>query len=455
VPRLYKELADWKAATPNDSAPHGPWWEVFRDPLLSHLEQQVNVSNQNIAASFASYLAAKALVKEARSQYFPTLTAAPSTELAQQPTFPGAAPSKYFNYSVPVDASWAPDLWGRVRNAVQQNVASAQVSAADLENTRLTEQADLAITYYELRGQDSMMELFDATVKSYRTSLELTQSLYKTGIDSQESVVQAETNLRTAEAQATGLAIARAQYEHAIAMLIGLPPGDFSIPKKPLEGDPPVIPVDIPSRLLERRPDIAAAERSMAAANAQIGVGIAAYYPALTLTGSAGFGFAGLTSLPALIWSLGASLSQFIYDGGLRGATVEQYKASYLQAVANYRQTVLTAFEQVEDALATLRISAKELQQQEVAVKASAAYVRIATDRYQTGVDPYLNVQVAQISLLTNEQTAVTLRMQLMTGSVQLVEALGGGWDATKLPGFKEVDSKTPKDQLEPDSARQ
>lgn len=450
-PTAYKELtaADakniegWSTAQPKDDVLRGNWWEMYDDPELNALEERVNISNQTIAASLASFLQARAMVKVARAQYFPTVSLAPGASVQRQPAVaPGAPHGTYEEYTLPVDASWAPDLWGRVANTVKGNVAAAQSSAADLENTRLTEHAEVAVDYFELRSQDMLKEVLDSAVVAYREALKLTQALYETGIDSEESVAEAETQLDTAEAAATNVGIARAQYEHAIAVLIGEPPPSFSMRVEPLKAHPPAIPFGMPSQLLERRPDIAASERLMAQANAQIGVAVSAYYPNLTLTASAGFestGIGKLLTVPSFLWSLGASLSEVLFEGGARAATVEQYRAAYDQTVANYRQTVLTAFQQVEDNLATLRTLSKQIQQQDTAIKAAQRTLAIATDRYKLGLDPYLNVITAQTALLTNEQSMVSLRMQQMTASVQLIEALGGGWDASKMPSQDDI----------------
>jgi len=459
----YKELAvaggdgdtQWKVAQPDDAAIRGNWWELFNDPQLNALEQQVNVSNQNIAASFAAFLQARALVKEARSQYFPTLTTSPSVTRGRQPvatasgrTVTGgttgvtSASGLYTDYSLPFDASWTPDLWGRVRNTVKGDVAAAQASAADLQNTRLTAQAELAVDYYELRSQDAMVQLLDASVAAYQESLKLTQALYETGIDDDEAVAQAEVQLQTTQAQATNLAIARAQYEHAIALLVGQPASSFSITAEvgPVKTDLPAIPVGVPSQLLERRPDIAATERLMAQANAQIGVATSAYYPTLTLSAAAGFESSSLASWltwPSRFWSVGPSVAETLFDAGLRRATVQQYQAAYSQTVANYRETVLTAFQQVEDNLAALRILQQEIGQQDTAVASAQRLLAIATNRYQLGLDPYLDVITAQTALLSAQQTAVTLRLQQLTAAVQLIEALGGGWDVSQMPSSK------------------
>ena len=454
-PPAFKEADGWKVAQPRDDALHGDWWLLFNDPQLNALEKQVNVSNQNIAGAFAAFQQARALVKEARAQYYPTLTVGPSVtrsrtsaNLAQSGSAgvalgagatatPVSSGRTFTDYDLPFDASWTPDLWGRVRNAVKGNVAAAQASAADLENTRLTAQAELAVDYYQLRTQDSLKQLLDATVVAYQQSLQVNQALYDTGIGGEEAVAQAEVQLQATQAQDSNLGIARAQYEHAIAVLIGQPASAFSIAAEPLTAQPPAIPIGVPSQLLERRPDVAADERLMAQANAQIGVATAAYFPTLTLSATAGLESSSLSnwlSWPSRYWSVGPALSETLFDGGLRRATVQQYQAAYDQTVATYRQAVLTAFQQVEDNLAALRILSQQIEQQDAAVAAAQRYLAIASDRYQLGLDPYLDVITAQTTLLSNQQTAATLRMQQLTDSVQLIEALGGGWDAAQLP---------------------
>jgi NodT family efflux transporter outer membrane factor (OMF) lipoprotein len=466
TPKAYKEVngSVWKPAQPQDDKIHGKWWEIFQDPVLNDLEEQVIVSNQNIAAAFANFRAARAIVKEARSAYLPSLSLAPnfSAQGKQGVSSGGSSNSSlgtFSQYSVPINASWQPDVFGRIQATVAEDLASAQVSAADLENEKLTMQADLAVNYYQIRGQDVLIDVLNATVVAYRESLKLTQSLYKTGIDSDESVAQAETQLETTSAQATNLLIARAQYEHAIALLVGKPASEFTLEAhhfaEPLKvaalSAPPAVPLRVPSELLERRPDIAAAERTMAMANAQIGVATSAYYPSITLTGAAGIGSnssVGLLALPSFVWSVGAQLAQTIFDGGQRAATVEQFQASYDQSVATYRQTVLTAFQQVEDALSGIRILSAEVQTQTRAIQSSERLLTIATHRFKTGIDPYLNVITAQVTLLTNRETEVTLQMDQMTTSVLLIEALGGGWEASLLPTDKELSVGSPKPQL-------
>jgi NodT family efflux transporter outer membrane factor (OMF) lipoprotein len=445
----------WQPAKPQDAVLKGKWWEIFQEPELNALEDQLNIDNQNIAAYFQNFMAARAQVREARAGYFPTLTADPSVSRSRagggggastgNSALSGSSASKaatFSDYSLPFEASWAPDLWGRVRNTVREFQSAAQVSAADLENERLTEQADLAAYYFELRGQDSLQDLYNRTIEAYRKALELTRALVETGIDSEESAAEAAVTLADAEATATGIATNRALYEHAIATLIGKPAPNFSMPVKILTTPVPPIPIGVPSQLLQRRPDIAAAERTMAQSNAIIGIEQAAYYPSLSLTGTGGVqssAISKLFSLPALVWSLGASASQILFDAGLRKATVAQYTATYNANVAAYKQTVLTGFQQVEDYLATLRVTSAQIIRQETAVKAAENYVAIATARYETGLDPYLDTITAQTTLLNDRQTLVTLRVAEMNASVQLIQALGGGWDVTQLPSAAEV----------------
>jgi len=456
APQAYKELTaaqfkdtdGWKVAAPQDQMIRGQWWELFGDPQLNALEEQVKSSNQTVAAAFASFMQARALVRQAQAQYWPTLTVGASVTRSHQPAIglaaggTGAGPTTGNEFSLPFDASWTPDLWGRVRNLVKGNIAAAQASAADLANAQLTAEAELAVDYFQLRSQDRLIALTNETVKAYGESLDYNRAQYETGIGSDETVAQAQVQLQTTQAQATNLGIARAQYEHAIAVLVGRPASTFSVSMNTLAVQPPGVPLGVPSQLLERRPDVAANERLMAQANAQIGVAEAAYFPTLTLSASAGFESttaANWLTWPARFWSVGPSLSETIFDGGLRSATVAQYRAAYDQAVATYRQTVLTAFEQVEDNLASLRILSQEIQQQDLAVTFSQRYLNLATDRYRLGLDPYLDVITAQTSLFSNQQTSVTLRLQQLTASVQLIEGLGGGWDSAQLPSSGDI----------------
>jgi NodT family efflux transporter outer membrane factor (OMF) lipoprotein len=451
TPPAFKETNAWKLARPGDGVIKGRWWESFNDPQLNALEEQVAVSNQNIAAALENFFAARALVKEARSAWYPAVSVDPSvtkTKAAQTaPSAFSASHGAYSTYILPADASWEPDLWDAVRNTVRANAYAAQASAATLENMKLTAQAELAVDYYQLRGQDEMIQLFDETVRAYRESVDLTTTLFQTGIDSELDEAQADALLQTTLAQAAALGIQRAQYEHAIALLVGQPASAFSLSPAPITTPPPAVPVGLPSTLLERRPDVAAAERTVAEANAQIGVARAAWFPTLSLTGSAGYESTSLSSLvspPSFFWSVGASLSETIFDAGKRKAAGEQAWANYRSTVANYRQTVLAAFQQVEDNLAALRILATETQQQNVAVKASQKSLDLSMERYRLGIASYLNVIAAQETLLGNQQTAVTLRMQQMVSSVQLIMALGGGWNTSELPSSGKLVLKSP-----------
>jgi NodT family efflux transporter outer membrane factor (OMF) lipoprotein len=459
----YKELPQqaaggpetWQPAKPSDNADRGKWWTAFNDPELNNLEEKASTSNQQIAAAADNVLAARALVRQARSQYFPTLTTNPSVvrTLPSPAEFSGLSAGAssssgltvrtYNDFSLPFDASWEPDFWGRVRNSVRASTYAAQASAADLENVRLSEQAELAVDYYELRAQDSLKELFDSTVTAYQEDLDLTRSQYKAGLSADEAVAQAEAQLKAAQAQDTNLGILRAQYEHAIAVLIGQSASAFSLPANDSEPDLPAIPVGVPSELLERRPDIASAERAVAQANAEIGVAKTAYFPAILLSATGGFGNSSISNWftwPSRFWSVGPSLAETIFYAGLRKATVQQYRATYDETVANYRQTVLTAFQQVEDDLASLRILRQEIDQQNAATEAAARALQEATTRYKAGLDPYLNVIAAQTALLSDQQTAVTLRIERSVADVQLIKALGGGWNASQIPSSTEIE---------------
>ncbi len=461
APPAFKELgpqngADgtmWKPAQPQDAALRGKWWEIYQEPELNALEETLNISNQNIAQAFDNFIAARAQVQHARSSYFPTVSVGPSyarNRSSQSQTSGGGSSHANANsnlFNMPFDVSWEPDLWGRIRNTVRQSAYAAQVSAADLENQRLTEQADLAIFYFELHGQDALENLYQQTIEVDRQSLELTRVRYKTGLDNDETVAQAEIALKGTEAAATNTGIARAQYEHAIALLVGEPASTFSVPVRPLTTEAPHIPVGIPSELLERRPDISGAERKMAEANALIGVEKAAYYPSLSITGTIGFEaskFSKWLTSPSRYWSVGPTVSETIFDGGLRKSTMAQYRALYDADVAGYKQTVLTAFQQTEDSLASLRLLTQEIEQQQETVASAQRNFDVASARYRTGLDPYLNVFTAQSTLLTNQQTAITLRVQQMASSVQLIESLGGGWDVRQLPSEQTVTAKRP-----------
>ena len=446
APETFKETNDWKFAHPNDGVIRGKWWEMFSDSQLNSLEDQLNGANQNIALADANFRAARALVKESRSQYFPTVTTSPSIIVSRQSaasTHSNVSPGRQsVNYTLPFDASWEPDFWGRIRNTVVASASEAQATAADLQNVRLSVEAELAFDYYQLRSLDAEKRLLDSTTAAYQQQLELTRVRFQTGIVSDEDVAQAETQLETTQAQATDLGIARAQFEHAIALLTGQPASTFSLPTAPLDARPPTVPVGLPSQLLERRPDIAAAERRVAEANAEIGVTKAAFYPSLTLGGTAGFESTSIASWftwPARFFSLGPTLTQTLFDKGRRRAATEVALAQYDGTVAGYRQTVLTAFQEVEDNLAALRILSRELDEQNAAVGSAQRVLTLSTDRYKSGIDSYLNVITAQTTLLNNQRTAVNLQMQQMTASVELIKALGGGWDALQLPTQRQL----------------
>ena len=473
-PAAYKELpaqdppaGQWKVAQPQDALLHGKWWEIYNDPELNTLEDQLNINNQNIKQFFENFMEARTLVTQARAQLYPTLAVAPSFRRSQSSatlrnnvgatgTASGVTAGNPNVYStlteVPFTASWEPDLWGRVRNTIRQAQYNAQLSAADLEFERLTEQSSLAVFFFELRGQDALQKILDDTVEADKKSLELARASYETGVGTELTVVEAQVTLQQAESASTNLGIARAQFEHAIAVLVGTTASGFSIPYKPLNATPPAIPVGIPSQLLERRPDIAASERNMAAANAQIGIATAAYYPSLTLSALGGFESSTLQSLmtwPSRFWSVGPSVSETIFDAGLRRATVNQFVAVYNADVASYRQTVLTAFQQVEDSLAEVRILSKQIQQQELAVQSAQKFLELSLARYETGVDTYLNVLIAQTTLLTDQQQLASLQTLEMTSSVQLIEALGGGWDRSQLPTPAQMNKKVTKSEIE------
>src|ERR1041385_5247150 len=439
-PDFFKETKDWKFAKPSDAAIRGKWWEMFNDTQLNGLEEQLNTANQNIALADANFRAARALVKESRSQYFPTVTTSPSIIASRQSS---ATRSNFsagrvnVNYTLPFDATWERDFWGRIRNTVAASASEAQASAADLQNVRLSVEAELAFDYYQLRALDAEKRLLDTTIQAYQEQLELTRVRFQTGIVSDEDVAQAETQLKTTQAQATDLGIARAQFEHAIAGLTGQPASTFSLPNAPLNAQPPAVPVGLPSQLLERRPDIAAAERRVAEANAEIGVTKAAFYPSLTLGAAGGFESTSIASWftwPARFFSLGPTLTQTLFDKGRRRAATEVARAQYDETVASYRNTVLTSFQEVEDNLAALRILSHELDQQNEAVASAQRALTLSNERYKSGIDSYLNVITAQTALLNNQRTVVNLRTQQMTASVELIKALGGGWNASQLP---------------------
>lgn len=451
TPPAYKEMEGWKTAAPKDEVIRGSWWEMFNDSDLNALEEQANVANQNVAVAEAQFRQARALIQVARAGFFPIITVGAShTRSLSSATLTGSTgtttsssasnPHPVSNYLLPADVSWEPDLWGRVRRTVESARASAQASAADLEAIRLLVQAELAQDYYQLRVLDGQKQLLDETVAAYQKTLELTQNRYASGVASRADVLQAETQLKTTQAQAIDIGVQRAQVEHAIAALCGKPASVFSIPVAPLSATPPAIPVGVPSELLERRPDVAAAERLMASANAQIGVAIAAYFPTVTLTASGGYESSSLSkwlTWPSHFWSVGESMTEVVFEGFLRQAEVRQARAAYDANAASYRETVLTAFQEVEDNLAALRILEEEAQAQDAAVKASQESVTVTTNQYMAGTVSYINVLVAQTVALSNERTALDILNRRMGASVLLVKALGGGWDASALSSVR------------------
>lgn len=429
----------WKEAQPADGAIKGKWWEVYKDPRLNALEEQVSISNQNVLVAEANFRAARYAVGIARAGLYPTVSLGPTIGVSrgsgssQSPI----APSVGSLYTAPASASWTPDIWGSVRRSVRAGEATAQADFALLENARLSYQAELAQDYFDLHGTDGDIDLLNRTVKSYEDYLKLTQDRYKGGVASGGDVALAQTQLDTTRAQLIDLGVGRAQYEHAIAILSGKPPAAVTISAELLKMPPPPIPVGLPSVLLERRPDIAAAERTVAAANEQIGIAIAAYYPTLTLSASGGFEASNIAkwfSLPSRFWSLGAGMSEEVFEGGKRRAQVGMTEAQYDATVASYRQSVLTAFQQVEDSLAALRILAQEAIEVDQAVTAAEDSLKIATYQYKAGTVNYLTVITAQATALANEKTAVDLLTRRLTSSVLLIQALGGGWDGASLP---------------------
>ncbi len=442
TPPAYKEAGNWKTAQPNELSLRGNWWEIFQDPQLNALEEQVTVSNQNLKAAQAQYTQARALVRFNRADYFPTIAAAPSASRASvsanRAPLGSISNGKTTNdFQLPIEMSYEVDAWGRVRKNVESFREQAQASAADLATVNLSMHAQLALFYFQARSLDAQEQLLNSTVAQFEQALQLNLSRFQGGVASEVEVEQAKTQLETTRAQAIDVGVARSQFEHAVAVLIGKPPASFSLPPLPLRTPPPPIPAGVPSELLERRPDIASAERLMAAANARIGVAKAAYFPLLNLTGAGGFESGAITSLlsgPSGLWAVGASAFQTLFDGGRRRAASDQAIAVYDQTVANYRETVLTAFQQVEDNLAALRILEHEAQTQNEAVVAAQKSLDLSIQRYKGGVTSYLEVTVAQSAALADEVTAVNILGRRMVAAVQLIQALGGGWDSSSLP---------------------
>ena len=441
-PLAFKETpSNWKQATPLDQLPKGKWWEIFADQELNALEEKIAVSNQTLKVSYEQYMAARELVRQARAQMFPTLGVQSSgsrNQLSQnRPTFTTLSPGQYSDITLTGDISYEADLWGQVRRSVESARGNAQASAGDLENVNLSLHSDLAVDYFSLRGLDLQKQLLDATVIDFEKALQLTQVRYRGGVASDVDVAQAETQLETTRAQAIETGVARAQFEHAIAVLTGETASTFSIAAAPLNATPPEIPLGLPSELLERRPDIAASERRVASANAQIGVAIAAYYPQVSLAAAGGFESAAIGTLiqgPSALWSVGGSAIETVIDGGRRRAVTQQARDNHAATVASYRENVLEAFQQVEDNLAALRLLEKELATQQVAVASARRSVDLSTTRYKRGITTYLEVLTAQSTALSNERTAADLMTRRMTASVQLIKALGGGWDRSQLP---------------------
>jgi NodT family efflux transporter outer membrane factor (OMF) lipoprotein len=441
VPAAYKDPGNWKTAEPGDAVAKGKWWEVYQDPQLNALEEQIAVSNQNLKIAQAQFLQARAALKISRSGLFPTVTGGvTATRLHQssnRPLFNSAnAKTDYSDYTIPFDASYEADVWGRVRRTVEASRAEAQASAADLATVDLSLHAELALDYFSLRGLDAQKALLDSTVVSYEKALELTQSRYHGGLASAVEVAQAQTILETTRAQAVDVMVQRAAFEHAIAVLIGQPASTYSLPAKLLATPPPAIPPGLPSDLLERRPDIAAAERRVQEANALIGVARAAYFPQITLSAAGGFESAIITTLiqgPSGLWSFGGAAVETIFDAGRRRGISDQAIAAHEQTVANYRETVLTAFQQVEDNLSALRILEEEAKTQDGAVAAAEHSLALSINRYRGGVTSYLEVTIAQSAALADEVTAVSILTRRMTASVLLVKALGGGWNVSQL----------------------
>jgi NodT family efflux transporter outer membrane factor (OMF) lipoprotein len=444
VPATFKEAAPgWKVAEPSDQHDRGDWWTVFDDDTLNTLEAKVNVSNQTIAGYEAAYRQAHALVDEARAAFFPTLG------LSASATRSGSGKSSFVsssgtvnstgvsnNYSLQGDASWEIDVWGKVRREVASEKAGQQAAAADIANARLSAQATLAQDYFQLRALDATQKLLDDTVAAYQKSLDLTKNRYAQGVSARSDVLQAQTQLQSAQSSAVNNGIARAQFEHAIAVLAGEPASTFSIPVMPLTAQPPALPVQLPTALLERRPDVAAAERRAAAANEQIGVAIAAYFPTVSLSATGGFQsslLGDLLTAPSRFWTVGPQLAETLFDAGLRGAQTDAARATYDQQVANYRQTVLTAFQDVEDNLVSLRVLEQQIVIQQAAVESARQALDIVTNQYKAGTTTYLEVITSQATAYNAEQTLANISGQRMVSAVGLIKSLGGGWDVAQM----------------------
>lgn len=428
-PAAYKELAGWTPAQPQDEQPRGPWWEIFGDRGLDALAEQVIAANQNLKVSEAKFRQARALAAQARSGYFPLVTGSASSQRRRN-----AGGGTSTAHALSFDGTWEADLWGRVRRTVEANEAGAAASAADLESVRLSLVAELAQDYFQLRAADTQQRLLDETVVAYTRALELVRNRYNAGVASKADVAQAETQLKTTQAQAIDVGVNRAQLEHAIAVLSGKAPSELSLAAAELPPTVPVVPAGLPSDLLQRRPDIAAAERRVAAANAQIGVARTAYFPALTLSAAVGFqssSFANWLSAPSRFWSLGPALVQTLFDGGQRRAQTEQALAFHDETVATYRQTVLSSFQEIEDNLAALRLLQREAEIQDEAVRAAQESVTLLTNQYKAGTVSYADVVTVQATALSNQRSAVDIRNRQLIAAVILIRALGGSWNRT------------------------
>jgi NodT family efflux transporter outer membrane factor (OMF) lipoprotein len=451
----FKEIKGWKQAQPRDHELPGKWWEIFKDPYLNKLEEEIDIANQSIAQAEAQYRQAQSMVQTAAAAYFPTSTATASVNRFRAASGQNVAVSgvKYL-FGAALSAAWEPDLWGSVRRQVESSEASAQASAATLQALRLSTQATLAQNYFQLRALDAQIKLLNDTAETYEKTLKITQNRYAAGIAAKSEIVQAETQLESARAQAINLGVQRTQFEHAIAMLIGKTPAELTIAVAPLNTQLPPIPVSIPSQLLERRPDIAAAERQAAAANAQIGVAKAAYFPTVSLAANNGTQanqFSNLLTSAARYWALGpAAFALPLFDGGARGAQMQQSIDAYDASVAAYRQAVLISFQEVEDNVAALRILEQELQVQNRAVESAQKAVLLTTNQYKAGTVSYLNVMIDQAAALANEKTAVDLQGQRLSAAVLLVKALGGGWNSSELPSQDQVGGEVKWSQFLP-----
>ena len=444
-PATWAETQEWKQAQPSEGVKRGKWWEIYNDPELNALEEQVSISNQNLKMAEAQFREAKFAVRIAHSNLFPTISVTPTIVNARSSINAALSTGRQTTYDLPVNVSWEADIWGSVRRSILSSKEAAQASDAELENARLSYQAELAQDYFELRGTDGEKELLETTVKSYQDYLKLTRDRFSSGVASGSDVAQAQTQLETARAQLIDFNVARAQYEHAIAVLAGKAPAEVNISYNSIKIIPPVVPVGLPSQLLERRPDIANAERQMAEANEQIGIAKAAFYPSIGLTtnsapvGLESTSFKHWISWPSRFWSVGPGVAETVYDAGKRRATLNQNIAAYDATVANYRQTVLTAFQQVEDNVAALRVLEDEAQAEDQAVKAAQNALDISTYQYKAGTVNYLAVITEQAILLQDQVQAVNILTRRMSASVLLIEALGGGWDASTLPTLHDV----------------